>query len=336
MNFNARKQSFIKLGEFIVSNDPTFNAIKQQAYLKNNWFIPNFIDHALDKIATHFLTKNSLNEIAEKYQLNSIGLSNLNIGVIMAGNIPLVGFHDFLCVLLAGYNIQIKLSSKDDVLLPFLIQKLLEIEPAFKHKIEIKDRLTNCDAYITTGSNNSSRYFEYYFGKKPNIIRANKTSIAILNGQESEENLETLTNDIFLYFGMGCRNVSCLFLPLNYNFDKLIDSFKKYDFLKDHNKYKNNLDYQYAISLLNKEKIIFLENVLLKEINNYAIFSPISVLHFQYYTNYNDLIEMLPIQEIQCIESKFNTPFGIAQSPKITDFADGVDTMDFLIKLYKK
>ncbi|MCX8481306.1 MAG: acyl-CoA reductase, partial [Sediminibacterium sp.] len=229
MNFNTRKQSFIKLGEFMASNHPTIKEVIQCAYQKNNWFLPEFIENALNQITTQFLTPKSLHEIAEKYPLNKVGLSNLNIGVIMAGNIPLVGFHDFLCVLLAGFNIQIKLSTKDDVLLPFLIQKLIEIEPAFKNKIEIKDRLLHCNAYITAGSNNSSRYFEFYFGKKPHIIRANKTSIAILNGQETEDNLENLTNDIFLYFGMGCRNVSCLFLPQNYNFDSLINHFKKYD-----------------------------------------------------------------------------------------------------------
>ena len=215
--------------------------------------------------------------------------------------------------------------------MPYIIDQLILIEPAFKNYININERLNNCDAYIATGSNNTSRYFEYYFAKYPNIIRNNKTSIAILDGHESQDELNLLADDIFLYFGLGCRNVSCIFIPENYSFDTLINTFKKYDYVKNINKYINNLDYQYALSLMNKDEVIYLDNLLIKR--NDSIFSPISVLHYQYYQSKNMLQSTLNYEHIQCIISKDNTKFGFAQSPSIFDFADGIDTFQFLEKI---
>jgi hypothetical protein len=189
--------------------------------------------------------------------------------------------------------------------------------------------LKGCDAYITTGSNNSSRYFEYYFGKYPHIIRRNRTSVAILQGDESSEDLEKLADDVYLYFGLGCRNVTKLFVPENYDFIPLLTAFKKYNYLADHQKYKNNYDYNLAILLLNKKFYMSNESILLAE--NISLFSPISQLNYEYYSNLNELETILTgNQDLQCLVGKNYLPFGNAQSPSIDDFADGINTLKFL------
>jgi len=250
----------------------------------------------------------------------------------MAGNIPLVGFHDFLCVFISGHKALIKPSSKDQVLIKHLIDKLGDWDEETKSLVSFSDMLKGCDAYIATGSNNSSRYFDYYFGKYPNIIRRNRTSVAILTGEETKEELGKLADDVYQYFGLGCRNVTKIYVPKDYDFIPLLESFKKYNYLADHFKYKNNYDYNLALHLLNKKYYMTNDSILL--IEEPAIFSPISQLNYEFYSDNDDLAEKsAPVQDLQCVVGKGFIAFGQAQSPAITDYADGIDTLAFLSEL---
>jgi hypothetical protein len=247
----------------------------------------------------------------------------------MAGNIPLVGFHDFLCVFISGHRQTIKPSSKDDVLIRHLVQHLNQRDAETLQSISFSEMLKGCDAYIATGSNNSARYFDYYFSKYPHIIRRNCTSVAILMGDESKEELERLADDVYQYFGLGCRNVTKIYVPQQYDFIPLLQAFKKYDHLIDHHKYKNNYDYQLAMLILNKKYYMSNESVLLLE--EPSLFSPISRLNYEFYTDIFALRSNLEQQEdIQCITGKGAIPFGQAQQPCLTDYADGADTLQFL------
>jgi len=233
---------------------------------------------------------------------------------------------------LSGHHLTIKLSSKDNILLPHLVEKLTEWDPEVGRQIEFSEMLKGCDAYIATGSNNTARYFGQYFGKFPHIIRKNRTSIAILDGNESDEDLSKLADDVFVYYGLGCRNVTQLCLPEGYNFEKLMRAFEKYASFIDHNKYKNNYDYYLAIYLLNKVPYITNGSILLVE--NQLPFSAVSVLHYRFYNDKKQLEgEIIEHNDIQCIIGNGHTPFGKAQTPSLHDFADGVDTMRFLCNL---
>ena len=232
------------------SDDPRWLEAKETAYTGNRWFVPSFIDLAVDNIVTQFLQPPLLEAWTERYPGLGEGPSR-DVGVVMAGNIPLVGFHDFLSVLVSGHRQTIKLSSKDNVLLPHLVSKLREWEPSME--INFSDLLRGRDAYIATGSNNSSRYFEQYFGKYPSLIRRNRTSVAILNGGESPADLGGLADDIQLYFGLGCRNVTKVYVPQGYDFVPLLEALRKYAWFFDHHKYRNNYDYQLAIYLMNNQ-----------------------------------------------------------------------------------
>jgi len=252
----------------------------------------------------------------------------------MAGNIPLVGFHDFLSVLITGNKVLAKLSSNDTVLLPFLAKKLIEIEPGFAELIEFtEERLSNFDAVIATGSNNTARYFEYYFGKYPSIIRKNRNSVAILTGNETPEQLDALAEDIFRYFGLGCRNVSKLFLPKDYNFDPFFNAMYGWKEIINNNKYINNYDYNKAVYLMSNIELLDNEFLLLKEDNGFS--SPISVVFYQYYESEDELRKYLSEnkEHIQAIVSEKDIPFGAAQKPQLWDYADGVDTVSFLLNL---
>jgi len=251
---------------------------------------------------------------------------------VMAGNIPLAGFHDFLSVFIAGHRQTIKPSSKDIVLISAIVARLIEWEPACANLISLADILKNCDAYIATGSNNSGRYFDYYFSKYPHIIRRNRTSAAILTGNETLQDLENLADDVYLYFGLGCRNVTKIYLPENYDFLPLLESFKKYNFLGDHYKYKNNYDYQLAILIINKLYYMTNGSVLLQQ--NKSLFSPISQLHYEYYSDAAEVAGQLQENaDIQCIVGKNEVPFGKAQQPALDDYADKADTLQFLLSL---
>jgi len=250
----------------------------------------------------------------------------------MAGNIPLVGFHDFLSVFISGHRQTIKLSSKDDVLLRHLIQQMYVFDKRTIEQITIAENLKGCDAYIATGSNQSSGYFKQYFSSYPHIIRENKTSVAILSGNETTEELERLAEDIHLYFGLGCRNVTKLYVPKNYDFTPVLKAFDTFSFLKQNRKYSNNYDYQLSILLLNKYPYMTNEVTLL--IEHEQIFSSIGMVHYEYYDSEKKLTEDLKNNnDIQCIVGQKFIPFGKGQSPRLFDYADGVDTMQFLLTL---
>jgi hypothetical protein len=283
-------------------------------------------------IAQNYLHPSALNTLINTYHLPEQITHPKKVGIVMAGNVPLVGFHDFLCVFLSGHSAFIKPSSKDETLIKHLAQKLIEWDESLNSLIQFSDMLKGCDAYIATGSNNTSRYFEYYFKKYPHIIRKNRTSIAILSGNETKDELEKLADDIFQYFGLGCRNVTKLYIPAGYDFIPLLEAFKKYNYLIDHNKYKNNYDYNLAILLLNNRYYMTNGSILLVEDN--SLFSPISQLNYEFYSDLEKLQKKLHDNEaIQCMVSDENTGFGKAQQPFILDFADGIDTMAFLNEL---
>jgi hypothetical protein len=277
----------------------------------------------------------------EKWLQNESGNAELkmrSIGLILAGNIPIVGFHDILCVLASGHKALIKLSSQDQKFIPYILEKLIEIEPAFERQISFIDRLKDFDAVIATGSNNTSRYFDYYFSKVPHIIRKNRNSVAVLNGQESREDLKALGHDIFDYFGLGCRNVSKLYVPKDYVFEEFFESIEEFKSVADHHKYNNNYDYNKSIFLVNLDKHLDNGFILLKEDSRFV--SPLAVLYYEEYHNIEQLGSELIKNEdlIQCIVSNSKlplstVPFGQSQCPGLFDYADGVDTMKFLREL---
>ncbi len=301
---------------------------------ENNWFTPENVQFALQGLI-HYLEEDTFPKWAESYPTPS---QPKKIGVVMAGNIPMVGVHDLICVLVSGHFLQAKLSSSDSVLMKFLINALLAIEPQLSHRIEIVEQLKGFEAVIATGSDNTARYFEYYFGKYPHVIRKNRTSIALLHGEESKEDLANLGKDIFTYYGLGCRNVTKVYVPDNYDFTLFFESIERFKKVFEHHKYVNNYDYNKSIYLINK--INHLDNGFLLLVDNPSLFSPISVLHYEKYTSFNDLLKNLELhkEKIQCIvgNSKhlpYSIHFGQAQTPSITDYADGIDTMEFLSNL---
>jgi hypothetical protein len=260
--------------------------------------------------------------------------------LILAGNIPLVGFHDVLSVLASGHHALIKSSTQDARLIKKVLERLIAIEPAFEGSFTFVERLENFDAVIATGSNNTSRYFEYYFGKVPHIIRKNRNSVAVLTGDETTEQLYLLGHDIFDYFGLGCRNVSKLFVPKGYDLIKFFEAIEPYNSIINHHKYNNNYDYNKSIYLVNRDTHLDNSFLLLKEDKSFT--SPLAVLFFEYYEDIESLEELLKQENahIQCIVSELplNTgnqvvTFGQSQHPQLWDYADGVDTMDFLTKL---
>lgn len=339
LTLQQRLQAFTALGRYLQSAPAELSRTIEQAYLQNPWFIPENQRHAIAAIATRFLDAALLERWAAQYE-NPEPAHPRRVGVVMAGNLPLVGFHDFLCVLAAGQRIQLKLSEKDAVLLPHLIEKLLEFEPSFADYIEVVDRLSGFDAVIATGSNNSARYFEAYFSKVPHIIRKNRNGVAVLNGNETREDLLQLGHDIFLYFGLGCRNVSKVYVPEGYDFsfflETLHEGFKE---MVLYAKYKHNFDYNHALYLLNK--VTFKMNGCLLLLENEAIPSRIASLHYSHYQHISGLEAELKsrAEEIQCVAAlpgwlAYPTiPFGSTQEPGLSDYPDGVDTMAFLTSL---
>ena len=337
MNLQMRIELATRLGQYILSENPEWLEAKQRASLINPWFTPEFIDIANGNLAKHFLDKQKLENWISSYKIEIVDPKR--VGIVMAGNIPLVGFHDLLCVFITGHKAIIKASSKDDVLIKHLAQKLTEWsvrtpseDKEINEMIVFQEMLKDCDAYIATGSNNSARYFEYYFKKYPHIIRRNRTSVAILDGNETAKELEELADDVHLYFGMGCRNVTKIFIPKYYDFIPLLTVFKKYDHFKDHNKYKNNYDYNLALHILNGKFYMANESLILLE--NPSIFSPISQLNYELYTDKNKVEESLrSMEDLQCTVGHGHIPFGQSQIPSLTDYADGIDTINFLTKL---
>jgi hypothetical protein len=333
---NQRIAAFEALGHIMAKPDEQLSALIYSAHQYNAWFTPQSAQMAVRAIAA-MLNKRDL----EKWLQNESGNAELkmrSIGLILAGNIPIVGFHDILCVLASGHKALIKLSSQDQKFIPYILEKLIEIEPAFELQISYIDRLKDFDAVIATGSNNTSRYFDYYFSKVPHIIRKNRNSVAILNGEESKEDLEALGHDIFDYFGLGCRNVSKLYVPKDYDFKEFFESIEEFKSVADHHKYNNNYDYNKSIFLVNLDKHLDNGFLLLKEDSRFV--SPLAVLYYEEYQTIEQLGSELIKNEdlIQCIVSNSKLPlstvaFGQSQCPGLFDYADGVDTMKFLKEL---
>lgn len=340
MDLQERITSFAELGEILrdaLDGIPgryssQLNHLIDNQHFKNPWFTPENIRMAIKAIARELTYDNLLKWTISYPALNEKTKSN-RIIVIMAGNIPLVGFHDFLSVLITGNNIIVKTSSKDSDLIHFIGDILADINPGFKSKIEFTEgTISGFDKVIATGSDNSSRYFEYYFGKYPSIIRKNRNSVAILKGNETEDELASLGNDVFSYFGLGCRNISKVYVHLNYDFSQMIDSWSHFARIIEHSKYANNYDFNKAVFRVNREKFLDTGFILLKE--SESISSPVAVLHFEYYKSVEEVISDLEKNKdkIQCITGRDYIPFGTAQSPALWDYADGIDTIEFLLK----
>lgn len=333
MKLAKRIEILTQIGHYLSTDHPRYQQNREMASLENKWFLPEYVFFAGKAIAKNMLNPNVLNAFAKKYQVPDEPNHTVMVGIVFAGNIPYVGLHDLICSFLFGYKTSIKLSSKDTVLTKKLMEFLLNVYPEIDNVITIKEMLKGCSAYLATGSNNSARYFEYYFGKYPNIIRKNKTSVAILDGTETEQELGLLADDIQLYFGLGCRNVTQLLVPKGYDFVPLLNALKKYSCHIEHNSYKNNFDYQLTIAMLNHRYYMTNGSIIL--IENPEPFSPISLVHYQFYDESEQIVSQIRMVDVQCVIGKGFIPFGQAQHPRIDDFADGVDTMAFLKKVSK-
>jgi hypothetical protein len=335
LKLQERLSILSQLSEYLGNNPPAWQQAKQRATIENAWFVPQFIDNAVDNINRYFLDSQLLKNWVNAYQVPDENPHPATIGLTMAGNIPLVGFHDWLTVFVSGHRQLIKPSSKDSLLITHIIDKLKEWNPDIGDYMKIAERINGCDAYIATGSNNSGRYFEYYFGRYPHIIRKNRTSAAILTGNETKDDLQQLADDVLMYFGLGCRNVSKLYVPHGYAFEPLLQAFGKYGWMKDHDKFKNNYDYQLSLLLLNNQ--YYMSNDILLFIENEALFSAISRVHYEYYDAMPEPGALLSSMEasLQCLCGVEGNAFGRAQQPSLKDYADGVDTMDFCLKLKK-
>jgi hypothetical protein len=340
MTLKQRIDGFVQVGLFIKRH---FNEQKpnetqlhqgldklvEMAHIYNNWYISEFVKESLINIS-ELLKEEGLIKFSETIKETP----QKTVAIICAGNIPMVAFHDILCVLLSGNKALIKLSSDDNVLIPFFLKLLTHYQPEFENQILFAEgKLGAFDAVIATGSNNTAQHFKTYFGKYPHIIRKNRSSIAVLTGNESSEDLKNLGKDIFLYFGLGCRNVSKVMVPEGYSFDKFFESIVDFGFVVNNKKYGNNYDYHRAIYLL--ESMQFLDNNFLMIKESADLHSPVGVLYYQYYNNEKELTDHLKALnvELQCIVGDNHTPFGYSQQPVITDFADNVNTLEFLVNL---
>ena len=352
MNLQQRINAFVKLGEFlgqfssngiekrehVAHNDLFFDGFQHQMKLAsetNGWFTYDNMFYAFTGWSKE-LTKPNIEKWLNAYTIDV--KTPKTIGIIMAGNIPLVGFHDFISVLVTGHKVLVKQSSNDKHLLPYLSKYLEYVEPEFKGYIQFTgDKLENFDAVIATGSDNTARYFEYYFRNKPAIIRKNRNSVAILTGNESEDQLEELSNDIFRYYGLGCRSVSKIFIPKDYNFDAFFKGIYKWHPIIQETKYANNYDYNKAVYLMSEFDMLENGFLMIKEDDNYG--SPIATVFYEYYDSISEL--RLKLEEdkekIQCIVAhdfdKDEIEFGQTQLPKLWDYADGVDTISFSLKI---
>ncbi|MEQ8904577.1 acyl-CoA reductase [Ekhidna sp.] len=328
MNIQEKIAAFTQLQKKIsLLTEDELQNLAAQAKQKNGWFSYDSVKNALEGIA-FMLEKEKLKKWVSSYELQEV--SPKIIGIVMAGNIPLVGFHDLLSVLISGHFAAIKPSSDDDFLTRTMVNWIIQVEPRFRKNIEIREKLTNIDAVIATGSDNTARYFEYYFKDIPSIIRKNRTSVAILNGKESEVELKALGEDIFSYFGLGCRNVSKVFTPKGYDFRDAFPHFEPFSDVANHNKYRNNYDYYKSIYLVNKTPHLDTGFLLINSTDD--LVSPIGVLFHQVYDSIKKLESILTDQKekIQCIVGKDYIPFGKAQRPELWDYADDVDTLAFL------
>ena len=333
MTLKERISLFSSLGELIKNSlDAKFEEKINQAIQLNPWFTKHHIKTSFDAISQMIEEENLVNWIGS-YNLSET--KSKDVLIITAGNIPIVGFHDLLCVLISGHKAILKISSKDNILMKYIIELLISLDSRIADYIVIVDDIVKnkYDALIATGSDNSSKYFNYYFKDYKSIIRKNRRSVAILNGEETDEDLSLLAKDIFLYFGLGCRNVSKLYLPSGYDTDKLFNAFFDYKDVINHLKYSNNYDYNKTVYLMNSEKLLDNGFVLLKE--DKSIQSPVATVFFEYYNNRSELNDFIEDNKVlfQCIVSKDDIEFGQTQFPKINDYSDQVDTIEFLLSI---
>lgn len=348
---NPNIQAFVKLGTFLgefceyfesrtrsePDMDPWFNKftnVVTSAHHYNGWFTQDNVVFALESWSVALSAENLVQWL---YRYDLTQNKGKRVALILAGNIPMVGFHDLLAVLVTGNTALVKLSSNDTLLLPLLVDYLTDVYPNFKNKVVFtKGKLTEFDAVIATGSNNTARYFEYYFGKKPHIIRKNRNSVAVLSGNETTTELTALAHDIFKYYGLGCRSVSKLFIPKGYNFDSFFKAQFDYNQIIQQHKYANNYDYNKAVYLMSEFKILDNGFLMLKEDANYA--SPIATVFYEAYESIENVKDKINSdkEHIQCIVSNGlfsnEVPFGKTQTPELWDYADGVDTVEFLLK----
>lgn len=323
--------TFEQLGKYLQQEIP--EEIVWKAGNQNVWFTPENIQTAAKGIA-QWLTEKQLENWVNRYQLPT--KQPKKIGIVMAGNIPFVGFHDLLCVLISGHKAVIKLSSQDTILMQYVIDFLKKNNAVLAENIIIAEQLKGIDAVIATGSDNTARYFHYYFKAIPHIIRKNRTSIAVLSGNETTTDLQALCQDVFLYFGLGCRNVSKLFVPNNYDLMPLLQQLEQYTKVIQHHKYFNNYEYRKAILLINQQPFLDTGTILVEQNNTLA--SPLAVLYYEHYDSISELQKKLDAnaEKIQCQVSNFmpnSVPLGQSQTPTLTDYADGIDTMQFLESL---
>ena len=340
MDLKDRIKSFSELGTILRDSlqgkqtgyTDRLNHLIEVQQFKNPWFTPANVRQAFSSISEE-LTYENLLKWTSAYPDLDHPCKPVRAGVIMAGNIPLVGFHDFLSVLISGNSIIAKTSSRDSDLIRFIGQILCGIDPRFDGRMEFTDgTLSQFDVVIATGSDNSSRYFEYYFGKYPHVIRKNRNSIAILTGEESDIDLENLGKDVFSYFGLGCRNVSKIYVPAGYDLAAVTKHWQGYSDLISNVKYANNYDFHKAVYMVNREEFTDTGFILFKE--NKDISSPVAVLYFENFTSNEQLKQTLNElkDKIQCVTGMDFLPFGRSQSPSLWDYADGIDTIEFLLK----
>lgn len=340
MKLQERLALLVKLGAYIQQDTEARQYAIAYTERNNRWLTKENSGNALQNFATEFLTASALEAWIANYPSLKEERRSKKIGLVLAGNIPAVGFHDVLTTFVAGHQAMLKYSEKDQYLIPYMIDFMIKEDPRSAAYFKPVLRLKDFDAVIATGSNNSALYFEQYFSKYPNIIRKNRNSIAVLDGTETEEELLALGSDIFAYFGLGCRSVAKLYVPKEYDFFNFLSLMDQhYKTIMDHNKYKNNYDYNRSIYLLNN--VPHLANDCLMLLEHESLLSRISSVHFEYYNNEEDLQAKLEgaKEQIQCIATKMNLPqkntvlLGQAQKPALEDYADGVDTLQFLIEL---
>ena len=307
MTLAEKIEALVALGEYIINPTEKFKAVINYSYLKNNWFTKANTKLSLEAFSKEYLQKEKLEKWAANYAISNATVPK-NVGIVMAGNIPAVGFQDLLCTFVSGHRSFIKLSEKDKYLIPHFIEFLTENFPKTIPYFKVVPRLTGIDAVIATGSNNSARYFETYFKKYPHLIRKNRNSVGILRGTETDEQLARLGNDVFQFFGLGCRNVSKVYVPKGYDFQPLLEALHEFRELVHHNKYKNNFDYNYTMLIINKIYHQSTGAILLTE--DKALTSRIAQLHYEFYEEETALIEELENrkEEIQCIVS--DAPIG--------------------------
>jgi hypothetical protein len=338
MTLTERIDAFAKLGDMVNQGGEALDEAILLAYYQNRWFTTDNSYHMVKAVGQNYLNKEKLMHWLAPYQDRIEQHQPKTVGLTLAGNVPLVGFHDVLSVLITGNKAQVKLSSKDTALIMFLINNLFAIEPRFKEQVEVVEMLKGFGGVIATGGNNTSRYFEYYFGKYPNIIRKNRSSVAVLTGKEINAELALLGNDIFQYYGLGCRNVSKIYVPMDYEFRPLFEALEPFAKTMDQDKYKNNYDYNRTLLLMNNTQHLSNDFIMLREHEDIA--SPVSTLHYQYFKNLEEVALDISLKraQIQCVVGRAEVgakmiPFGQAQQPELWDYADDVNTIEWLIQL---